>query len=120
MRLRWLSATLILSALLEVAQVWAQTNFIYWKHRWFDTPMHVFGGITIAAFLVSLIGSHPRPRMFIICAGFTFIGWEVIEYIAKLPQPAGYLLDTIHDMVNDSIGATLVFLIARDTIWRSR
>jgi hypothetical protein len=120
MRLRWLLTTLVLATILAGVHVWAQLNFIYWKVRWFDTPMHVLGGITLATFFVALIYLPPRPKLLVTLLGATFIGWEVFEFLAKLPQPAGYLLDTIHDMVNDSIGATLVFLIARDTLWRSK
>ena len=117
MRTRWLLATLALSVAIAAIHLYASENFWYWRYRWFDTPMHVLGGITIGALVVFLLGKD-RPSTYIIIVAAIAIGWEIFEYAFGLTHETGYALDTIHDLANDAVGAGFIYFIARSTIWR--
>lgn len=115
----WLLATLALSLAVVSLHVYAIEHFWYWKHRWFDIPMHVLGGATVGAFFIALAPSR-KPLVFLasmICIG---VGWEVMEYTNGITNgEQGYWFDTWHDLLDDAVGAILAYLVARLTIWRS-
>ncbi len=119
MRIPWLFAALMLSALLSVLNLIALEGYWYWKYRWFDTPMHILGGLAIGALCIGLSRTY-RPLTYAGILALAFLGWEVFEYVFHLStnQPH-YLLDTLHDLMNDAVGGLITFLIARNTIWHS-
>ncbi|MFZ1987770.1 MAG: hypothetical protein WAV21_01915 [Minisyncoccia bacterium] len=119
MYLRWLLAALFASSLLAGLHMWALTDFIYWRYRWFDTVMHLLGGITIGIFAVALLRSY-RPFAFVLVVATIAIAWEIFEAsigIAVFPG-VNYTWDTAHDILNDTLGAVLVYIVARYTLWR--
>jgi hypothetical protein len=117
MRSKWFLAALLLCTLLAVLNEWAQSDSLYWKWIWFDIPMHFLGGLSTSAFVIAFFGKH-RPRLFILSMICVFVGWELFEYLFKLPQPANYPLDTAKDLVMDTLGAILAYVSARKTIWK--
>lgn len=119
MRIRWLIAALVLSALLSVLNIVALDNFWFWRFRWFDTPMHILGGAALGAFAIGLARTY-RPLTYLGLLALAYIGWEVFEYVFGLSanQPH-YALDTAHDLMNDAVGGLITFFIARFTLWRS-
>jgi hypothetical protein len=118
MRLKWLLSSLTLAFFLLVAHFYILENFLYWRFKWMDTPMHVLGSIVISIFVAVLVGN--RHKWYIPIVLLLFTGWEIFEYCAGLPQPqVSYLIDTLHDLVNDGLGAGLIYFIARETLWRS-
>jgi hypothetical protein len=122
MRIRWLIAALVAALALVTLHVLALTNYWYWTYRWFDTPMHLLGGATIGLFAVSLLHTF-RPFSFLALVILAFVLWEVFEatFGVTLVSPgASYFWDTTHDLLNDTIGATLVYTFARYTLWRSK
>lgn len=117
MSLRWLISALVSSALLVLLHTWALADALYWRFRWFDTPMHVLGGFTMASFAVGLLGRAYRPQLFLAFVAVATIGWEIFEFYSGAPQPQPVLFDTAHDLVNDAIGAMLAFALAKETVW---
>ncbi len=122
---------LILVLIIGAAHILAGVNSWYWTYRWFDTPMHLMGGVWVALLFFYLF--EERFRVFdakknflftiIIVLGFVaLIGllWEFYEYfsdtfIAHLPpntprpHPNLYT-DTLKDLLNDLIGGTSAIL----------
>ena len=119
MRLPWLFAALVLSALLASLQWWAVSDFLYWRYVWFDIPMHYLGGVTSAVFVTAFL-LHRRDYAYAALLTAIFIGWEIFEFVFGLPREANYPLDTATDLVMDTLGAVTVYLVARMTLWRSK
>jgi hypothetical protein len=120
-QLRWLVAALFLTAALAALHVTAIIHFWYWEYRWFDTPMHVLGGMAIGATAIGIMGRPFRPLLYIGIVSFAFLGWELFEEMEGIAVTPGldYTWDSAHDLLNDAIGAALSYLAARTTIWRS-
>ena len=113
MRLSWLLTALLLAALMLGLHVFALETYFYWQYLWFDIPMHILGGAALAAFIIALIGRR-RPLLLFLGMLAVVVGWEVFEYIAKIPADAeGYLHDTAFDIVNGLVGASILYAIAR-------
>lgn len=119
MRLPWLFVTAVLSSILAVLAELALENYLYWRFEWFDLPMHFLGGAMTASLLVALL-MHFRPRLFILGAVVVFIGWEIFEYALGFPKESNYVFDTSLDILMDTLGAVVIYTIARFTTWRSR
>jgi len=118
MRLAWLLSALIFALLLAVSEFYALSHFLYWKIRWIDTPMHLLGGVTLGLLLAPLVWE--RRVLYVLGVSLLFIAWEVFEFTIDVPQQQGsYLIDTAHDLINDALGAGLIYLIARKTVWQS-
>lgn len=117
MRLTWLLAALLLCSLLLALEWWAVENFIFWRHVWFDLPMHFLGGLSLGVLAVGFLHAR-KPRVFAAGLLAAFIAWEVFEYAFGLPKEANYLLDTAIDLVMDTLGALLAYLIALRTLWK--
>lgn len=117
MRFSWLVPALLLSLVIAVLQRYALANFLYWYYPWFDVPMHLLGGVVIATVLVAFLHSC-RPLLFVILAAAIFTGWEVFEFALGFPRELNYVFDTSLDLLNDAIGAVLVYALARFTVWR--
>ncbi len=118
MRLPWLLAALILSALLATLHWWALSDFLYWHYMWFDIPMHYLGGAVSAVFVFGFL-LHKRVYVSVALLVLIFIGWEVFEFVFGLPVEANYPLDTAIDLVMDTLGALTVYAVARKTLWRA-
>lgn len=81
--------------------------------------MHYLGGVT-SAVCVSAFLLHRRDRTFIFLLTLIFIGWEVFEFVFGVAHKANYPLDTVIDLILDTLGALTVYAIARKTLWRSK
>lgn len=114
----WLYAALVMTAALLAAHLWALSTFFYWYHRWFDIPMHIFGGAAIGAFLLALSITRRTPVYFLCMVGVV-VGWEIFEYANHIStgQP-DYWIDTVKDMVDGVLGSGITWAIARNTSWR--
>jgi hypothetical protein len=118
-RIWWLAAALAISIVLAGFQFYALANFLYWKYSWFDIPMHILGALGIGAFLIG-VSSIRRPISYLLAMAAISVSWEVMEYVGGLTRYEHlFLFDTAHDLLDDAIGATLAYLIARLTIWHS-
>ncbi len=113
-------AALISTGVMAGLHFLALVDFLYWKYRWFDTPMHLLGGVAIGCFAVVVLRSY-RPFWYLIGVASAFVAWEIFEAWAGIAVDPGvnYTWDTAHDLLNDSIGAVLVYTVARYSIWRT-
>lgn len=118
MRLAWLLGALVLAALLAYLQQEALQNLWYWRFPWFDTLMHFLGGTTVAAFAVAILDMR---RAYVFLGGMFAIavGWELFELAIHQEREANFVFDTSLDLLMDTIGMTVAYLVARLTIWRS-
>lgn len=113
----WLIAALILSAVLAFLNLWALTEYLYWHYVWFDVLMHFLGGLAIGTFLAGFLFTF-RPWLFLFLSIVLFVAWEVFEYIFGLPRKENYIFDTTFDLLMDTFGALIVYIIARKTLWK--
>jgi hypothetical protein len=119
MRLRWLLIAFVLALVLLGVHLYALDNFLYWYYRWLDTPMHILAGAMMGAAIIGVLLKF-RPYAYIGAILVGALGWELFEYHFGIStgQP-DYVLDTFHDVLNDLVGAIIMYLIARFTVWRS-
>lgn len=120
MRLRWLLIALALAVVLLGIHLVALQYYLYWYYRWLDTPMHILAGAMMGAATIGVLLKF-RPYAYIAVIVIGALGWEAFEYHFGIStgQPH-YALDTFHDILNDFLGAIIMYLIARYTVWRSR
>jgi hypothetical protein len=121
MRTYWLFGALVLVALLGALHIYGTVHFFYWKYDNFDILMHLLGGAAMGVIAIALFGPEWSPWRYLALATFASVGWEVFETttgIAVFPG-VNYAWDTAHDLLNDAVGAALVYVIARFTVWRS-
>lgn len=111
----------LFSALLLVAHLVALRFSIYWTFEGYDSVMHAFGGFIGALmvfYFLQKIGISPQsiPKRIIlflfICVSVIAVGalWELWEIFVGFTDPFTDLLDTISDLIMDTIGAVLGFL----------
>jgi len=118
MRLYWFLLALVSSGVLALVHNVASAEYLYWTYRWLDVPMHILGGFALASLLVAFLFRF-RPGYFLLGMVVVAVGWEVFEAFIGIPRPADYLFDTATDVLNDAIGGSLAYILARYTIWRS-
>ncbi len=91
----------------------------YWIFRWFDTPMHVLGGIlaghsgiVCSVFFSKDTKKKPSLWIAIFAALIVGIAWEVLEYGYGLSglDPI-HRFDAIKDLVNDMMGGVIALLV---------
>lgn len=118
MRLAWLLAALVFASILAYLQYEALANLWYWYYPWFDTIMHLLGGLTVAAFGIALLEKH---RAFVFLGGMLAIaiGWELFELGINAQQEANFAFDTSLDLLMDALGMSTAYVAARFTLWRS-
>lgn len=119
MRTWWLLVALFLCAVLALLNSWAIANHIFWYLVWFDVFMHFLGGLALGVLGVGLLKER-RIELFVGGLALAFVAWEVVEYIFGVPREANYAFDTVIDLVMDSLGALVVFGVARRTIWKKK
>ncbi len=99
---------------------------VYSRFRWFDTPMHLLGGILVAISVVYLlnyftsenklnINSNILKVLIIISVTVLFaFSWEVIEYLADFYLKTRFqasLSDTMKDLCMGFIGGMITSLL---------
>ena len=94
-KLLLIAATLTL-ALLAVIDKLAFIHFWYWRHRWFDLPMHFLGGISVGLFCLfayalyqevkgnGLLGFRPPAlvNLTLVTTATIGVSWEIFEYFS--------------------------------------
>lgn len=118
MRLTWLIAALVLVTVLAAVHLYALPNYWYWYFPWLDVPVHFLGGMVMATAVIGVLGRY-KPRTFLILTVGGAIGWELFQYFIYVQREANFIFDTSLDLLMDALGITLVYLIARITLWRS-
>jgi VanZ family protein len=109
--MRLLLSIFFLALIIAVLQQIALAEFLYWRWWWFDVLMHFLGGVLIGglALLVSDVLKTPRTLTFIVLLIGIGVGWEIFERLNGLYQEAGYVVDTVTDLIMDTIGALVVY-----------
>lgn len=107
-------------SLFFVANFLARIFSLYWVYPWFDTPMHVLGGVVIALgfhSMPSIVARIPKSKrtFFVTLATVLSIGalWEIFEYSVGYPSDDAYILDTLTDLTSDALGAVLGYYFVR-------
>lgn len=118
MRLTWLFLACIAAGILAYVQIEALQNLWYWRYPWLDTFMHFWGGVTVASFAIGLSDKF-RPRVFLLGMIAIAVGWELFELAIHMEREANFAFDTSLDLLMDAIGMSIVYVLARLTIWRS-
>jgi hypothetical protein len=107
---------------LALLHLYAERNYIYWLYRWSDLPVHFIGGVWvgIASLWVyvysGLCGKEKElpsvtATVFIATLGGIAFGavWELYDYWLWVLNgeglPVGYALDTVLDVLMDTVGA---------------
>lgn len=96
-------------------------NNIYYIISWLDIPMHIFGGFLFGLFYVywtrykhknSNKDSYVNTLIFVLIVG---VLWEIYEYYNFLYRGFvwGGAIDTIKDLFNDLLGASIAFFITK-------
>lgn len=94
----------------------AGLNGLYYSIFQYDIYMHIFGGLTIALFLIALASSFKpdalnRRKNIVLGVFIIGLGWELFEaYFNIAGAPVGtkaYYIDTIKDLIDDIIGSSL-------------
>lgn len=112
---RYFITSFVLVALIAVLNWLAGENDWYWTLYWYDFMMHFLGGLWLGLFLswlgttplgswVPLLRSQGRVILLSILVG---IAWEIYELTFGITFLAdkGYVWDTSHDLVMDTLGA---------------
>ena len=93
---------------------------LYSIFSWWDIMTHTLGGMAIGFFVLALLvrcyvylpHKHSTILFFSILCAFVFFGWEVYEFYIN--NAWGGLrfdtLDTVSDIMNDTIGALLAYM----------
>ena len=97
--------------------------YVFWTIQWLDSALHLFGGFLgalIVVYLLQKAGISPRtlPRKmfllaFVVISVFAVgVVWELWEIFVGFTDPfvLAEQVDTILDLVMDSIGSVIGFL----------
>lgn len=117
-RINLLLGILFLSIVLFWVHSYALKYFLYFHLAWFDSVVHILGGVTLG--LLVLIPSsnriHSRRTVYLISvigALIFSIGWEVFEYkIGMTFVSPKYLSLYVYDTITDIFCGTLGGLFA--------
>ena len=112
--------TLVAVTALAVLQYFASGGHWYVRFPGFDIFMHILGGVSLALAVYWILVTFFKRRfkagksLFWTLVGCTFglgIAWEIMEAmngIAGAPfGTSAYYLDTVKDLVNDTLGAII-------------
>lgn len=109
----------------------AETLSFYWIYWWYDWMMHFLAGLAggLAAYWTlfdSGLWRRSSDKVLLpilsvlLCLMIVGVAWEIFEFHFGLIQSQeGYRLDTIHDLISDTVGAFVAALIGvRRTFFR--
>jgi hypothetical protein len=78
----------------------------------------MLGGAALGSFLIAL-SPKPRRLFYLLLMIGIGVGWEIMEYVGGITTyEPGYVFDTSLDLLDDTIGAIVIYVLARFTIWR--
>lgn len=116
-------------ALLFIVHMNALKGFWYWRVTWFDSIVHILGGMVsalIIAFVFSLFvrgedwrSSHNTLAALVLFGVLAIgIAWEVFEYLFNVAFDPGDGMDTIRDLFMDIAGGLVVYGLLRRMIFK--
>lgn len=100
---------------------------LYWNVWWFDIPMHFMGGTLMALITLFFIydskffnfSIKKSVVVFFIALGATLIfglSWELWELYMGFTNIYEDQIDTMADLINDTLGAIAVYLYSKNKI----
>lgn len=117
MRKHLLLIGLSLTLLFWLLNFIALTFYLYWTTGWYDYMMHFLGGLTVGVLVIWTFNiKNKSPLSFLVVFISVLVvggGWEVFEYVNDITfSTEGYTLDTIHDLIMDSLGAVVAYRVS--------
>ena len=117
--------TLLFTSLvsLSIINFLALKYSIYYTYLWFDMPVHILGGMSVAFgyaalpfFNIHLSNKYTTLFHYVLFVLFIGLVWEIFEYIfgISIASPLDdFVTDTFIDFVMDAIGAVLGYGIVK-------
>lgn len=111
--------TLIIGIQLFVTHVIATELYLYWSVWWMDIVMHLLGGIWLACAWRSLIDFEYLSekwwsvKFMVPILFFLMILWEVFGIYVEQGFKAGYVTDTVGDLLCGIVGAVVGYYLLR-------
>jgi len=119
-RIYWLLVSFLITLLVGYGEYLGVKAYFFYRFWWYDIPMHILAGAAVGTFFVGFVPRRMRIGFLLFVAAIA-IGWEVFEYFSGISYPEpNYILDTSHDLLDDAVGATVAYITARLSIWRSK
>ncbi|MEN9390570.1 MAG: hypothetical protein RLZZ283_670 [Candidatus Parcubacteria bacterium] len=109
---------LFVSAVILAMHLAAFEYYLYWRFWWYDHIIHALGGVVVKA-IAHVLGARPYARP-IAVAVVVGCAWEIMEYAAGIRLGANYALDTVLDVVADTVGAVVLCAIVSGWILKSQ
>lgn len=105
---------IFLFVLFAVSQFIFTPMYLYYEIWWLDIPMHILGGLGVAMLAFSSLKyqnkeiSFAKIILFVMIIG---VLWEIYEYLMHIISLKDWngILDTIKDLFDDFLGASLVY-----------
>jgi uncharacterized BrkB/YihY/UPF0761 family membrane protein len=120
---------LLLILIISVLHYIASALDLYFTIWWYDIPMHILGGMfsAILSLWVYFFSSFFKNqkwdkktilRVILIGTAFVGVSWEIYEFVLGLTANAfgSYPFDTIKDILDDFIGALVVYFSMKTSL----
>ena len=111
---------LISGTTLAVLHTIAVLLHLYWKIEWFDTPMHVLGGVVVGLLWFTLQDIGPLSKMhrfalvgYMVFVGAILLGWELFELLIGSPLSDVFIVDTGVDILAGILGAGISWFVVK-------
>lgn len=113
---------LIASLILLGAHLLAIEHHLYVAYDPFDIFMHIFGGLALGLFIVSILKKRRytlKHPVFVVLLGVFVLGlaWEIFEAMYNIAgHPVGtklYYVDCIKDIIDDVVGGSIATIFLR-------
>ena len=118
--MKLLISILVASVLILVFDVLASILYLYWTIWWFDIFMHTFGGLIIGLCILWILQklSTKVPLylyIWLVVLGVLVVGmgWELFEVFTGITDISKDLIDTIQDLICDTLGGLIAFWLSR-------
>jgi hypothetical protein len=114
----------IISSLIYLLLLFSLSTFVfdpshlYFELPWLDIPMHILGGFGVASLALS-VASYKKKKITLQTVLLVFlavaIAWEVYEVAREQVLGLSWdgLFDTIKDIIDGGIGATVAYYLLK-------
>ncbi|MEK7132700.1 MAG: hypothetical protein AAB830_01480 [Patescibacteria group bacterium] len=114
--LRLLFAQLGVVAILAGLHIYGIIHFYYWRFHWFDLVSHLLAGLWAGLFAYWLALKLDKEPNILFCVGVAFslgVIWELFEFLTGVTNLPAEILDTLKDLLMDTLGGLAGVLLAR-------